>query len=370
MSPALFAEVSPLAGNLAQIQERWAGLAGGVGTFALCPTWVNAWLECLGPEPQLSLVTLRRGQEPVAAFFLGRRRAAWRGIIPIDSLYLNATGWPDYDSIFIEYNGMALPGPEPPRLEEVLDALPGDWDELYLPGLDMSCFPGDQLGSLSGRYKVREDQRTPSPFMDLELVRGQQGDCLNLLGSKMRAHLRRTQRFYEALGPVALEEARDLGRAHEMFELMAQVHGQRWQADGQEGAFASDYQRRFHHRIIESGFPRGQVQLLRLSAGEQTVAAIYNFVFQGRVLVYNFGVNYPDDKRVQPGLLAHYLAINLNAAQGRRHYDFLGGSNYYKTHLSSQAGDLAWLRVQRPSLKTRLRNTLGDLRRGAAGEGS
>ena len=67
-------------------------------------------------------------------------------------------------------------------------------------------------------------------------------------------------------------------------EALVRLHQITWTGRGKLGAFANSTFMRFHRELITRGIPRGEIDLLRIDAGEQTVGFLYNFVFRRRSL--------------------------------------------------------------------------------------
>jgi CelD/BcsL family acetyltransferase involved in cellulose biosynthesis len=120
-----------------------------------------------------------------------------------------------------------------------------------------------------------------------------------------------------------------------------------WQQRGQPGAWADPWFDTFHRRLIAQRFRHGEIQLVRLRAGDVTLGCLYNFVSHGRVLVYQTGINPGVDKNLKPGFLTHMFAVEHNAREGHAIYDFLGGDAQYKASLGTDATTIVWARVQR-----------------------
>jgi CelD/BcsL family acetyltransferase involved in cellulose biosynthesis len=162
---------------------------------------------------------------------------------------------------------------------------------------------------------------------------------------------------------VTLEAARDQATALMFFMEMVYLHQRSWQARGETGAFATEFFRHFHQELIRKRFDCGEIQLLRITAGETTIGCLYNFVFKGKVYFYQSGVNYEDDSRLKPGFTSHVEAIKYNAAIGNACYDFLAGDAAYKDKLSTHQHRLVWATVQKPRIQFRIESELRLLKR-------
>ncbi len=136
--------------------------------------------------------------------------------------------------------------------------------------------------------------------------------------------------------------------AHDWLDELATLHQATWKARGHPGAFANPFFGRFHHVLIDRGMPRGEIDLLRVTAGSRVVGLLYNFRYRGQALAYQGGFDYAGAGRHQkPGLTCHHQAIRLATIDGLNRYDMLAGEDRYKRSLAGDATALHWLEVGR-----------------------
>jgi CelD/BcsL family acetyltransferase involved in cellulose biosynthesis len=340
-----------------QIRDVWCALeAVSRPSYFLSWGWVETWLDALPASVPVTLYVARRAGAPIAAFFLGARTQWRHRVLPSRTLHLNQTGDRAYDEICIEYNGV-VHGGQPPPFAEIVARLPGLWDELYLPAVDADDALATGLAAASTGIRLRVDGRTPSPMVDLAKVRGA-GDYLKVLGGNTRSQIRRAQKLYGARGKLLLEVAASPAQALEFFDELVALHRRSWTDRGEAGAFVP-FVHAFHQRLIEHRFHAGEIQLLRIRAGDTTIGCLYNLICRDTVAFYQSGLAYETDSKLKPGLVCHALAVAHDAAAGHRWYDFLGGGSRYKQSLSTDTRTLVWLRLQKP----RLRFTLEDAAR-------
>jgi CelD/BcsL family acetyltransferase involved in cellulose biosynthesis len=322
-------------------------------SYFLSSGWVENWLAALPIEQLPKLAVIREGGEPAAAFFLGDRDVRRHLAFKSHALYVNATGSDRHDEVCIEHNGVLGRVP----FQTLVELMPGDWDELYLPGIDRTAF--DDIGALRG-YKVRVDHESVAPFVDLEAVRSAEGGYISLLGASTRNQLRRTRRI---VGNLDLDIANDEASALDIYGELLRLHARTWAARGQQGAFADPWFEQFHRRLILSRLASGEIQLMRVRAGTLTIGCLYNFVHRGRVLFYQSGLASFDDPHVKPGYLCHAAAVEYNALAGHHVYDLLGGTLRYKQSLATGSARLVWLRVQRPRVRFAVEDQLRRVKR-------
>jgi CelD/BcsL family acetyltransferase involved in cellulose biosynthesis len=320
-------------------------------TYFLMWGWVENWLACLPRHeaPQLAVIT--HDGAPVAACFLGKRRLRRHGFVPSRALYVNTTGLPDYDELCIEHNGLVVRPDHGLSLASLVQLIPGDWDELFLPAVDGDAFAALAGAPLPDGMRVRIDREVANYHIDLERVRQSKDGYVALLGSSTRAQMRKAMR---AAGDVTFEVAADDRAAQDIYDELVALHQRSWRMRGHPGAFADPWFDRFHRRLIAKRFRHGEIQLVRLRAGELTIGCLYNFIADGRVLFYQCGFGSPADRHIRPGYLCHAHAIEHCAREGLAIYDLLGGDARYKSSLATDETRLVWGRVQRRRLQFQL----------------
>jgi CelD/BcsL family acetyltransferase involved in cellulose biosynthesis len=348
--------------SLVVLEQEWRALeARSDASFFTSWTWIGAWLRALpaSMRPQLARVTQDTLLVGLALFT--PRRLRRHGFIRSNGLFLHATGDPSYDDITVEYNGILADrrfAPDIGRcvLEHLVSQTPG-WDELHMQALAALPDPHAPAGVMA-----HHTERT-SYHVDLNKVRAEGGDYLALLGQKPRYNVRRSLKGCSKHGAVELVVASSTEAASRFLAELKQLHGAYWRSRGAEGAFASPFANAFHDDLVGSGFGQGEIQLLHVRAGDQTVGYLYNFVHAGRVMTYQAGINYallpPSES---PGLATHALAIQFNAAQGHEVYDFMVGDQQYKRALCTDTTTQHWLVLRRDRLKFRIENRLRHLR--------
>jgi hypothetical protein len=268
-------------------------------------------------------------------------------VLPSQAVFLNATGACERDELCIEHNRVLGARRS---LADLIELLPGAWDELFLPGVDVDALGAHgAFGALEvpRGYRVRILRESPSPFVDLARVRAA-GDYLTLLSANTRSQIRRAQR---RAGACELELAATPAEGLAIYGELVALHTASWRARGEPGAFADPWIDRFHRRLIERRLPHGEIQLARLRRGGATIGCLYNLIANGRVLFYQSGLAQLDDPVMKPGLLCHAAVIARCAEAGHDVYDLLGGRSRYKAQLATGATELAWLCVQRARLR-------------------
>jgi CelD/BcsL family acetyltransferase involved in cellulose biosynthesis len=342
-----------LSPGVPRVEEIWRSLEPKAKpTYFLTWGWVENWLACLPAleAPQLAVASDDDGL-PLAAAFLGAR-GVWRHrVLPSRAAFLNATGLPAFDGIYIEHNRLLTDTFSLARFIQLFTTtLDGPWDELFMPALEAAAY--EQLAAdfdataIAQRYRLRVDREVGDHYVDLAKVRAK--DYVSLLGSSTRAQLRKAQRLATDL---TLEIATEQKQATAIYDEMVELHQRAWQLKGQPGAFADPWFDKFHRRLIAKRLAHGEIQLVRVRAAGQTIACLYNFVSYGRVLFYQSGIDPGVDGKLKPGMLAHMLVVEHNAKLGHATYDFLGGDAQYKKSLATDETKIVWARVQKKHLR-------------------
>ena len=322
--------------DFAALEAKWRDLeTRSDPSFFQSWTWTGCLVEQRFPDPVL--VEAREAGRTVALALFNRRGG---------TLYLGESGDPALDCPYIEFNGvLAEAGREADLTWVCLRAArgaPGRWGiggpRLVLDGIDATT---EAAAALTGQ--LRQIRSLAAPVVDL----ADQKQCfLDRRSANTRQQLRRSNRDYARAGPVTIERAETLARANAFLEGLIALHQTAWTARGQVGAFAAPFFGRFHRALIARGLARGEIALLRVAAGDQTIGFLYNFSYRGRCLAYQSGFDYAHaGPHQKPGLTCHHEAIRLAHRAGARRYDFMAGDDRYKRSLSDRVEMLFWTEV-------------------------
>jgi CelD/BcsL family acetyltransferase involved in cellulose biosynthesis len=290
------------------------------------------WVGCLAGERYDAPVLVRAESGGACVGLALFNRSGGR-------LHLAESGDPARDRPYVEHNGplvarAAPPGTRQAMLRAALRAGSGVVLSGVAPGL------AQEAGGVAWRLA-----RVPAPWVDLDAVRAAGGDWLATLGANARQQIRRSERDLAAAGPIAVQEAATPEQGAGFLDELIGLHDARWSGRGQGGAFASPFLRRFHHALVQRLLARGELELLRVTAGPALVGLQYNLRRGGMVSAYQSGWAPAEGSRAKPGLTCHHQAILRALARGERGYDFLAGEARYKTSLANATRDLVWAQV-------------------------
>lgn len=320
-------------------------------SFYLSTDWITAWLQVFADTVKPQILFFEQAGEKVGACLL-TRAVDWRGPFRVSRLYLNTGGEHIADRTLMEFNSLLC---RRGREQAVAQALWGYlrlllWDEFAIEGM---C-PDAMLGALqAGAYPnhaITMNVRSTF-YVDLEGLRRGGLVYLDSLSRNTRSQIRRSLKKCRAFGPITVQLAASLERAEQLFEVMCGLHQSRWTARGETGAFCPGRRLEFHRQLIRQAYDKGNIHLLRVAAGDETVGVLYNFVQNGKIYFFQSGFNYGLGEHLKPGLVTHACAIEHYLAMGFSEYDFLAGAARYKASLAKNSRYLLWVSFARPSIK-------------------
>jgi CelD/BcsL family acetyltransferase involved in cellulose biosynthesis len=343
---------------------RWQALEQSAKpSIFLSWAWIGTLLRTSptasdGPPPEL--LTVRRNGRDCGLAVLFRSKQWRHGWLGVNGLYLHETGVPVHDSLTIEYNGfLAAPEDQVLVAETAIRFLADEvtgWDEFHLSGIDRALGYEDIAVAVGLRPHILNVQ--PCDYVDLDAVRAIGGDYLAALSRNTRYQIRRALRRYGEFGAVEARLAGTVEEAMDFLNGLKVLHQAYWTERNHPGAFANPFFEAFHATFIRDRFAAGEIQLVRITAGDFLIGYLYNFFHAGHVYAYQSGFNYSDGAALKPGLTSHCLALEQAMVAGARVYDFLAGEAQYKRSLGTRRRELVWIAARRPRLKYRIEDCM------------
>lgn len=330
-------------------------------------SWIGHWLAMLPPRFERRLLEARHEGRLVGLGVLVRNRRKLGKLPLCTSWHLHAAGDAIYDGAMVEHNDFLIDGQHGDALRAAMvqcwTRSVGPAQELSLPGLEGEGY----APAVSGRLGRRDEPRT-SYVIPLQPVRDHKLDFTPLVSGHARRFIRRSIKEYQTLGPLAVHVAGSPDQALSYFDRMVALHQERWSALGEDGSFKSEFRSQLHRRVIGTQFGHGEIQMLRVSAGERDIGYLYSFIRGKRLYVYQSGFDYTVlEKHGRPGLVTHTLAVQHNAGLDFDVYDLMAGESQYKTTISTAQETLTWSVWYKPairfSLERQLRNAVESYRR-------
>ncbi len=345
--------------DLAALEREWCDLQTRADIdFYMSWGWIGTLLRHSGLKPWVLRATA--GGRVIALGLLLANNQTRHGWLKSRKLYLNETGDLDTDILFIEHNAFLCDSTygldlHARCIDHVLKSAEakkqlGRWDEWRFGGtsedyLKLLQATGLRINIYSGKH---------SGVIDLDALRAGKLEYLSTLSSNTRYQIRRALKLYAERGPVTVTAAKTEEDFARYFEGMIDMHQKYWIARGGKGAFGYPFLHAFHREIVLRNGPLGEIELLRIAAGDFEIGYLYNFTWGGKVGAYLSGFNYEEDSKLKPGLVSHYLAIEHHLAGDAHVYDLLAGDMQYKRSLSMESPPMYWLDLQQPRLKLRL----------------
>lgn len=342
------------------LESDWRALeARAERSFFLSWTFIATAIECAGEN--LLCARLCDRDDLVGLALLWPVTEQRHGVLRIRQLRLNEYGAHAHDAVPSEFASLlAARGYEAQVFPALIDALLArdDWDEFVVTNL----LEADEAQLAASGLKLHRRAEAGSGAVDLDALRAagiaDLGGYLGTLGKNTRAAIARSIRLYGDRGKLRLERAQTTEEALAWFEQIASLQTEKWRTRGRRGMNDHIFLKRFSERLIENGAPSGAVELLRLSAGEEPLAWLCNFVDRRKVLFYIGGFRVEHDNRVKPGLVAHALAVADHLKNGMAVYDFMAGDDRYKTNLGAPGPKFVSVALQRPRLALRIEDGL------------
>lgn len=255
-------------------------------------------------------------------------------------LLLNETGDADEDTVFAERAGVLIAGGEDDAkiLAVCADLLALDADARRCSSWSMAGVDAAHRDAFARARPLQTVLARPNFAARLDR------DPLAATSSNFRSQARRAAR---RAGTITIECGGGVEQQLARLDALARLHQRRWTARGAPGAFASPAFLRFHRALLERAVPTGHAEIVTVRAGNRVLAHLYNFIWRGRVLAYQAGVDLDEDAKAKPGLLAHLAAMRHYAQRGLVEYDFLAGEARYKRSLATRIDEQLWISAHR-----------------------
>lgn len=306
----------------------------------LHPEWLKLWWRHKAtPSCELAVVTVRDNNDTLLGI------GPWYIEQTSDERvvrFLGCTDIVDYLDI------VACPGMEQQVLTELLLFMTSDetltWTRFELcniPGIS-GTLQGVQAVAAATDLKLTPETEEVCPVIVLPT---DYEDYLAGLDKKQRHELRRKRRRAEGadVSWYIVGEEHDLDEEIEAFlDLMA--------ASTVEKA---DFLQQPGHRqfFIETGhlmYRLGYLDLIVLTVEGQRAAAMWQFGYRDRMLLYNSGLDPESFSHLSPGIVLLTYSIENAISRGFKHYDFLRGDEQYKFRMGSQPTEIFTLNINRP----------------------
>lgn len=350
--------------SLQGLEPLWSELETRAPCSFFCSWgWIGTWLASLPHNVSPSLVQIFAAERLIGLAVICRNSIRYP-LFKSDGLFVHETGSLDFDRLTIEYNNLVIEPEFEASLPRVFAAFRKhfDWHEVRVSGIDTRLLPAFRHAAEENNLECVIRDTKPCNSVELQGLREANSDYLSALSRNTRYQVRRSIREYEKRGALQLTVAHDLATAGEFMEQLRRLHQDYWTARGQPGAFSTVWVRGFHDTLVKERFPHGEIQLMRVTCGDEPIAYLYNFVYRDKIYCYQSGLVYENNSHLKPGLVAHALAIQHNLDDGLNSYDFLMGNERYKKNLGNTLTEMYWLSLRRPLLRYRIHDSLAAMK--------
>lgn len=249
--------------------------------------------------------------------------------LPLRVMRFMGTGDPDEDEVCTEFPDFRVSGSERGIAAKMIHGHLADhyrWDIYRFENV----LPDSLVAAMMARLTAFRQAAGWRYSIGLD---GSFSDWVDRLGRSTRSRVRRLMRVVENQGleltwydtPEALLYG---------LEVLARLHGSRWQSKGEEGVFVAPRFAEFHKTLV-TRFP-GSARVALLRRKGEVLSAWYGFDYAGVRYFYQSGFD-PRHSDSSPGLVIHLLVIADAFERGLDFYDFMkGGEDSYKQHLSTR----------------------------------
>ena len=332
------------------LQREWQALEPRAQpSFFTSWMWIGTWLASLGSTGNARVIRAERGGVVVGMAVIVLSDARRYGVLPVRTAHLHETGLAACDAITVEYNGFLVDREHATTVARDMALgllnLDSSLDEVRMSAVLLP------LDDLPAGLQMRSVPH-PSYYVDMAAITASGKDFLGALKQRQRYLVRKSIKKLTESTPLRIVESQTLDEARATFADLERLHTAFWQARGVAGAFGTEFQRRFHARLVETAWSTRAVRLLSVRRGDALLGCFYYFCHAGWVHYYQSGIDYTlFESTESPGLAAHALAIEHFRSEGLKVYDFMAGDRQYKRTLSTGEMTQHWIVLQRRSAK-------------------
>jgi CelD/BcsL family acetyltransferase involved in cellulose biosynthesis len=322
--------------DLPELSKAWEAL---LAEYPLATTfssmeWLTSWWQSFGTPGQMVVLALFGsdlrlvGVAPLSIF-----RERFGGFLSLRVLRLMGDGSGDSDNLDLPVR----PGFEKRLAQAVLQYIEKhtkEWDLCQL-----NTMPPDSpvaraiVESLKPNWvffeslSVRSSIPLPEAW-DEYLQRLCSEDRKNLERYERRLEKRYSTRIYRCTRESELEVC---------LEALFRLHQLRWQNAGEPGSFVSPQRREFYRQLSHRLLDRGLLEFWAIELDGAIVAAQFAFRFRNKVFQLQEGYD-PERASDRVGFILRGAVIKQLISEGIQTYDFLGGTDPYKTRWGAQVG--------------------------------
>jgi len=332
--------------NVEEIKQSWIKLESCAKNSIFTNwNWIYNWLTFINFNAFLVQVSFNN--EIVGLGFLTKNSQKKYGITS-KQLWLNRTGDDKKDQIWSEYNDILCTN----GMEYAIRSAILDHFEKHLPDYDELIIGASRNNIVQTPHSQKLIQhtswKTSSYSTKLQPDFAEWKTFLQSLSKNSRSQIKRSASLYGGVNNIQVTSATSETEALTFFHDAGKYHKVRWKT--QKSGFKNPLFVSFHENFIKENFSTGHVDILKVHNNNQTICYLYNLIYKNTVYFYLSGIEYSNDNKLKPGLVAHSLAIARYAKLGYKEYDFMGGEGRYKNSLSNQKSSMIISNFRRNSI--------------------
>jgi CelD/BcsL family acetyltransferase involved in cellulose biosynthesis len=329
------------ASSFAALREDWDRLleSSGAGIFNAWG-WLYPWYRRLAPSAALRILTARDREGRLVGVLplqlqtvrvLGRdvRRLSFLGERRVGSDYLEVIAARGYD------------GPVMRAMATALRDGAGGWDVLDLLDLDEASTTPAVLREVFSGFNVRRSVRMVCPWERFE-----QGESFEsfLKRTRRRDNFLRRKKWLEKQAGHRVEiTTRPEALARPLAEFF-RLHALRWSEEGGSAGITGPEVEAFHRDATWALAESGKLRLYTMWVGDRAVASVYGIVHGDTFSYYQAGYD-PAWRDKSVGMVLVGATFEDAIGLGLRNYDFLRGTETYKSDWVSKSRNTIAVRV-------------------------
>ncbi len=305
--------------------------------------WMQAWWEIFGNEDdrQPFLIGVRDGRTLVgmAPFLL--RTAAGLGPVKVRRLEFMGSGENESDEVCSDFLDLyAAKGYEDQVAAAIWQRMLAErprWDEASFRNILDHSLLSRYLLPMARDYGCGLHRRPSGERFWVDLSGGDFNAYVDGLSKKKKKRIFYYRRRLEKEGGFTERRLQDRGEIPRFLQEIARLNRLRQGQKGMASAWQSERFRQFHALAAPRLWDLGLLDLRLWERDGQSVAALYNFLYDGTIYYYQSGFDTEAFGNVSPGLVTISHVIEWGFANKQRRYDFLvGAEGSYKEDYACQ----------------------------------
>jgi CelD/BcsL family acetyltransferase involved in cellulose biosynthesis len=345
-----------------QLAEDWQTLQSQAECdFFMSWHWIGNWLA----QAPKNYFVLEARQEGIlvglAVLFINKPLKL--KCIPISELWLNKTGQPKFDQIWIEYNDfLTLKSDRKEIRKAMLMAITEQqksWQQFNI-GLsddEVIAQSAETLNLLQTNITISKGYK-----VNFEALQETSSDYSTVPSKNTLRQIKRSESLLREKGELIFQIAQDKSTKQHYLNEISALHIKKWQETEEGSGFSNPNFVEFHKNLLFGAFSSEHTELCQLSLDGKTLGYLYNFRWQSKTYFYLSALETFADNRIKVGLLLHYLMIQVCIERGDTSYDFLCGDARYKNSLSNSSYTQTIASFSRTGLTTTTFNLLREIK--------